>query len=424
MRMCSECRNLLSHEAKFCARCGTAVAQSPPPPAKPPIPANPAPLYSPPSYTPPPQSGESDETQVLPPDQQTPYTPAYQPIKPSPQPFAPPGSPVNYQQKAQPVPFSNTASRVKLSEAMQYPFASSNWLATMVIGGLLIFLPIIGLIAVNGYIVEIIRRVANDDYDVLPGWDDFGTKIKDGSVMLVLLLIWAFLPFLILSAPGYLLLYAGQDDIGAPLAVIGTFLGTFATYFFLPIVWGRYAVTNQFSAGLQVGEIWAQVQNNFGRYIGNWLLAGLMLFISLIAIWIFGTLSITLMVLLIGLCIMPFTFAISFYATLIQAHLMGQLYRIVMCGRHNQRSGYVSILGRLVPGFVRKPQPPKRIDEEKRRLEEEKRKQENKKNNAKKMINQIFNEKYRKRNLIIIEVVAILNFIIAILIFIIVSRQS
>jgi hypothetical protein len=229
----------------------------------------------------------------------------------------------------QPIPFAKPMSRVNLSQALQYPFASSNWLATMLIGGFLILIPLLGLIVVNGYMVEIIRRVANDDYDVLPGWDDFGTKLKDGLLIWILLIIWAFLPVLVLSAPGYLILAMGED-VGGVVASIGALLGVFITYFFLPIVWGRYAVTNQFASGLQVGQIWQQVQTNFGRYIGNWLLAGLMLFVGITVITIFASIAGALMVFLVGLCVIPFVLMASFYTVLIQAHLMGQLYRVIM----------------------------------------------------------------------------------------------
>jgi hypothetical protein len=301
-KFCSQCGNLLRVEAKFCARCGTAVAK----------PATPMP---PP---PPQQAGTSDPTILFPSGQQ-PYTPPPPPLKAQ-SPF--------YQQQPQAIPFTHAPSRVNLSVALRYPFESSNWLFIMLIGGFLILIPLIGLIVVNGYIVEIIRRVANDDYDVLPGWDDFGAKIKDGTVMLALLIIWAFLPMLLFSAPGYLLSYAGQD--AAVLTTIGALLGTFVTYFFLPLVWGRYAVTNQFMAGLQVAQIWAQVRVNFARYIGNWLLAGLMLFLGVTVITIFASISIALMVIILGICIMPFALVAGFYTTLIQAHLMGQLYRIMM----------------------------------------------------------------------------------------------
>lgn len=64
--------------------------------------------------------------------------------------------------------------------------------------------------------------------------------------------------------------------------------------------------------------------------------------------------------------------------------------------------------------FIEKQQDKKqkRIDEEKRRLEEEKRKREEQR---KEIMNQIFNEKYRKRNLIIVGFVAILILVMGIM---------
>ena len=153
--------------------------------------------------------------------------------------------------------------------------------------------------------------------------------MKDGLLIWILLIIWAFLPVLLLSAPGYLILAMGED-VGITITTIGAFFGMFITYFFLPIVWGRYAVTNQFAAGLQVGQIWQQVRVNVGRYVGNWLLAGLMLFVGITVISIFASIAGALMVFLVGICVVPFVLMASFYTVLIQAHLMGQLYRVIM----------------------------------------------------------------------------------------------
>lgn len=358
-KFCAKCGSSLRSEAKFCAGCGAPVVakSTPQTAAQPPYsPSPPSPSYTPPSqgnmfnptepfpsgqeiytppyssdpspppYTPPSQGSASDPTQLFSSGQQ-PYTPPNQ-LNWT---YTPPGQPTYYQQSShQAIPFSSKASRVNLYQAVQFPFASSNWLVTMLIGGLLIFVPVIGFFAVNGYAVEIIRRVANDDYDVLPGWDNFGVKLKDGLLILVLLLMWAFLPILLLSAPGFLVAYIGDEEIGMMIMSIGTLLGSFITYFFVPIVWGRYAVTDQFMSGLQISQIWKQAHTNFGRYVGNWLLTGLMLLISITVITIFASITGALAVFLVGLCFVPFVLMASFYMSLIQSHLIGQLYRTIM----------------------------------------------------------------------------------------------
>lgn len=76
---------------------------------------------------------------------------------------------------------------------------------------------------------------------------------------------------------------------------------------------------------------------------------------------------------------------------------------------NNKRGTVESVLD-----FIEKQQDKKqkKIDEEKRRLEEERRKQ---KEQFQEIINQTFNKKYRKRNLMIIGVAAILILIISII---------
>lgn len=85
--------------------------------------------------------------------------------------------------------------------------------------------------------------------------------------------------------------------------------------------------------------------------------------------------------------------------------------RVESMNIHNNQRGAVESILNFVENQQDKKQ--KKIDEEKRRLEEEKRKQEEQRQ---KIINQIFNEKYRKRNLIIIGAVVILIFIISIMV--------
>ena len=84
--------------------------------------------------------------------------------------------------------------------------------------------------------------------------------------------------------------------------------------------------------------------------------------------------------------------------------------RVESMNIHNNKRGAVESILNFIESQQDKKQ--KRIDEEKRRLEEEKRKHEEQRQ---KIINQIFNKKYRNRNLMIIGTVAILIFIISII---------
>jgi hypothetical protein len=325
---CPQCGKQVKPAAKFCGSCGKALAGASVKPTASPV--------APPPYTPPQHSFPAQPPVYTPP--QPPPLPASPAYSHSPGQYTPPSPPTQLYpqtppgvvwQPAQAMPYSAKAVRVNLSQAMRFPFDANNWFVNMLIGGFTIFIPVVGWLALNGYAIEITRRVINDENDVLPDWDDFGTKLQDGLAILGLTSIWALLPVFILGLPGFLISAAGAEDAGAVVAFVGVVLANLLTYFFLPAVWGRYASSNSFVAGLQAVQMWEQIRANLGRYTGNWLLAGFMLLVSFTIVAIIGSISGATMIFLIGFCGLPFVFMAGFYGSLIQAHLIGQLYRII-----------------------------------------------------------------------------------------------
>jgi hypothetical protein len=328
---CPQCGKQVRSGAKFCAACGTKLAGHIPsptpaapakytPPAAPPShkQASPPAAYTPPSYSPPQLANPGAYT---PPTNQPPLPPTKLYSQTPPAPFG---------QSPRPTPAGVQPARVNLSEAFNFPFrGSSNGLMNMLIGGIAIVIPVIGWLVISGYMIEVVRRVINDDHDQLPDWGDLGARMKDGLYITILNVIWGLVPVTLLALPGILITQAGEFDLGISLTMIGYGLGFLVTYFFLPVVWGRYASENRLMAGLEVGQIWAPIRENFGRYAGNWLLAGLMLFFGVTVITVMASISGALMVFLVGICALPFVFMASFYTGLIQAHLMGQLYRLI-----------------------------------------------------------------------------------------------
>jgi hypothetical protein len=119
----------------------------------------------------------------------------------------------------------------------------------------------------------------------------------------------------------------GQDL--APLLLIGSFgLATILASavslligFVYPMAIGRYVEARRFSAAFEFGAVWLAVRANLGGLVVAWLFV---LVLNLVVGTIVGLLSVIL-------CCIPFVgyllmAPVSFYVSLVQARLMGQVY--------------------------------------------------------------------------------------------------
>jgi hypothetical protein len=84
--------------------------------------------------------------------------------------------------------------------AFTYFKRDEQWVNKFLIGSLLL-LTIIGIFPVMGWLLEIIRRVSEDDEcDTLPEWENFGAYALAGLKLYGVALIWS-IPILILALP-------------------------------------------------------------------------------------------------------------------------------------------------------------------------------------------------------------------------------
>jgi len=190
-------------------------------------------------------------------------------------------------------------------------------------------IPFLGAILFNGYTVDTMRRVIQDDYDLLPEWDNWGRKLVDGLAMSVLALVWLIIAFIPFGLPPMLLLFLMDEPSTAVLVIglIGFILWTLSVYIFMPVVYGRYADTSNFMEGLKVVEIIKFMRPKFGRYFGNLILAYLVLFAWMFLVSFMVAISV---ITVVGwICGIPLAMATGLYMALVQANLLGQLYRTV-----------------------------------------------------------------------------------------------
>lgn len=168
-----------------------------------------------------------------------------------------------------------------VGKAFSYVFDDEQWLTSILIAGLLALVPILGWIAILGYMLEAARNVAMGSPRPLPKWDNFGEKLSLGFNAFLITLGWS-LPVLLLMVPFMcipLFAMAGGEDAAAAAA-----LGTVFCIMPIVIVLGialqvpmlaglaRYLQTGSLGSAFKVGEIIAMVRADLGGWVVLWLL--------------------------------------------------------------------------------------------------------------------------------------------------------
>jgi Protein of unknown function (DUF4013) len=200
--------------------------------------------------------------------------------------------------------------QVDVGEAFGFVFRSRNWFGRLAVGALcllffwLFFIPLFILL---GYFVETARTISRGGRE-LPPWTDVGTKLREGFVLAVVLIIWE-LPGAILSWGSYPIYCVGSScsynpNAFAPLGGLYSLLLGLLT----AAIWSQY-LEGGFSAAFDFRAIFRRAGLHPGMTVLVWLMA------SVVAP-IIGFLG----VILVGIGLF-FTFPYAFAVT---ANLYGQ----------------------------------------------------------------------------------------------------
>lgn len=82
---------------------------------------------------------------------------------------------------------------MKIGKAISFIFDDPNWWKKLFIGTLILLIPIIGWLVVNGWRLEIIKRVAKDHPEPLPSFNEFGSYLSLG--------VKSFLVYIVYKSP-------------------------------------------------------------------------------------------------------------------------------------------------------------------------------------------------------------------------------
>ena len=211
--------------------------------------------------------------------------------------------------------------------AFSYVFKDRDWLAKILIPGVVVLIPVLGLFVVIGWALEIQRRVMRADPEPLPQLR-FGKHLADGFFVAVINVVYgmplwiAYLLIIILGQGSWAMptpaLGVASSSSPSPLAVVlalflmglGLLYSIFMSYI-LPAAYGRFALSGRLGAAFQFGEVWRTVRATPVAFL-----------LALVGMWIGGLMG--------GLGTVAFLIGVIFTLPYSQAfvyHLYGQAMR-------------------------------------------------------------------------------------------------
>ena len=209
-----------------------------------------------------------------------------------------------------------------IGKAFSYVFEDERWISKVLIGGLLIWIPIVNF-AVFGYTLKVAQNVAQDNPRPLPEWGEFGDHFMRGLYWIVIQIVYLLPGILLYGLFTCVLVGVGSaaserssDGAGAlgvlslcllPLIFLVFLAGTVLAYAGI----ARYAATNSLSEAFKFAEVIALVRNN----LGDWIM--------LILVAILAGIVAQLGIIACGVGVL-FT---AFYAQCVNGHALGQIIR-------------------------------------------------------------------------------------------------
>lgn len=153
-----------------------------------------------------------------------------------------------------------------VGDAFAYPFRGPNWLGTIVLQGLILIIPIIGQIALLGWMIATIDNLRAGRQEMAPA----GFYLERGIALFGVELIYGIALFVIpvvLQVVGSLMLReSAAGALVLTLAILLELVASLLLAFLVPVLVLR---TSQFGfgGGMDVGAVWAQATANVGQTV-------------------------------------------------------------------------------------------------------------------------------------------------------------
>ena len=162
---------------------------------------------------------------------------------------------------------------MNFGKSFTYIFDDPEWFDKLLTPILVSLIPVLGAMALLGYVLRTIANVANRETHPLPRFS-FGEDLGRGFRYFLVQLVWS-IPALIMSG----LLMIPTTAFGKKrwrfrncLIFIVLFAGGLFIYalfmmLFSPIIMANFAVKNTFGAGFEIGNFFRRLGNNFGAWL-------------------------------------------------------------------------------------------------------------------------------------------------------------
>ena len=162
-------------------------------------------------------------------------------------------------------------------KAFSYTFDDPDWIKKIVIMGLISIIPILGQLVLAGWMIDIIKKIIQDEPVVLPDLD-FGGQLSRGFGITVVSLVYSLPIILVAILQGVITSVASnlsngnmnnQGILGAILVIVSIcfvvlyILYALAMVFILPMAYGRYAEYGKIGEALKLGAIFNLIKKSF-----------------------------------------------------------------------------------------------------------------------------------------------------------------
>ncbi len=240
-----------------------------------------------------------------------------------------------------------------ISKSLTYASEDKEWLTKLGVGTLISFVPVLNL-AYHGYLVEMLRNVADRRPLPLPTWDNLEKKFLEGLKLALAQFVYGLPAFILFFVPVLFVLPAFFDnqDVQTILVTVGgavtlgliCILGLYllAFSFVVPAIQLNFARKGTFGSCFQFGEIIGLIRANTSDYLTAWLATlgiGAVLYIA-IAVVISVVNFIPCIGFIFSLVALPFTVFAGVWFGTVHAYLFGQVGAGAMPAAQN--SGYIS----------------------------------------------------------------------------------
>lgn len=133
---------------------------------------------------------------------------------------------------------------MELWDAFSYPFRLRRNRLTIVLGMLLLFLPIVGLVMWSGYLMRVMHTIIHGNEEELPEFDILGDSVK-GVGLLLFNILYLLLPFILAFLTGLALGFILGESARRFLDFVLVFLYIFYVYSLLAFYIGRLNAASQ-----------------------------------------------------------------------------------------------------------------------------------------------------------------------------------